>query len=95
MTTIKEAREKYGCEDKYSEIIYQGHRCRNCGSKATIRVYIYPNGRKYLLCDECARELENKTEEDITTYDWDYERLVERDEKLDAKWHGYIYGGVK
>jgi len=93
MTTIKEIRERYGCEDKYSEVIYQGHRCRNCNAKATLRVYKFPSGEKYLLCEECAKGIES--EEDIKTYEWDYEKLIERDKKLNAKWHSYVYGGIR
>ena len=94
MTTIKEAREKYGCEDKYSEIIYQGHRCRNCGAKATLSIYVIDGDRKYMLCDECAKNITDIID-DITTENWDYERLVERDKRLDADWHSYVYGGVR
>ena len=56
MTNLIEMREKYGDEDPYSEVIYQNYRCRNCNNVATLTLWKFPSGEKYLLCDKCVEK---------------------------------------
>ena len=94
--------------DMYSEIMYQGHRCRNCTAKAVLSLHYYNKETgHYVPYDQldaydrrdlevfllCQRCVKKiKNSKDITTYGWTYKQLRARDEKLDAGWHRKVYG---
>jgi len=87
-------------------VVKQGSYCRNCKRKATLSLHQFDieTGKKlkkkdnpeqkvelYQLCHICKNKIKNA--KDIKTYRWPYERIVERDNRLDRKWQMQVYGG--